>query len=99
VRQAEEISLPASRRATAKPQPTIWSKLMLTHKLPWTTFLLLALGALAQGPLYALQPASDDKPDATAKSAKPRSRTFLFTYGATVSGLMPGQTARIWLPV
>jgi transglutaminase-like putative cysteine protease len=28
-----------------------------------------------------------------------RSRTFQFTYAATVTGLKPGQTARVWLPV
>jgi uncharacterized protein (TIGR03000 family) len=32
-----------------------------------------------------------------AKGAQ--SRTFLFTYGATVTGLKPGQKARLWLPV
>jgi transglutaminase-like putative cysteine protease len=31
--------------------------------------------------------------------APPRSRTFLFTYNATVTGLKPEQAARIWLPV
>jgi hypothetical protein len=29
----------------------------------------------------------------------PKSRDFLFTYEATVMGLKPGETARIWLPV
>jgi transglutaminase-like putative cysteine protease len=28
----------------------------------------------------------------------PRSRTFQFTYAATVTGLKPGQAARIWIP-
>lgn len=31
--------------------------------------------------------------------AEPKSRTFRFTYQATVTGLEPGQTARIWLPI
>jgi transglutaminase-like putative cysteine protease len=31
--------------------------------------------------------------------APPRARTFAFTYAATVTGLKPGQAARIWLPV
>lgn len=31
--------------------------------------------------------------------AKPQARTFRFTYAATVSGLKPGQTARVWVPV
>jgi len=30
---------------------------------------------------------------------EPRSRTFQFTYSATVTGLKPDETARIWLPV
>jgi transglutaminase-like putative cysteine protease len=30
---------------------------------------------------------------------EPQQRTFDFTYSATVTGLKPGQTARVWLPV
>ena len=30
---------------------------------------------------------------------KPKSRTFAFTYAATVTGLKPGEAARVWLPV
>ncbi len=36
---------------------------------------------------------------AAEPDAKPRSRTFEFTYAATVTGLKPGQAARVWLPV
>ncbi len=32
-------------------------------------------------------------------AAGPRSRTFLFTYSTTISGLPPGLTAHVWLPV
>ncbi|MBO0700382.1 MAG: transglutaminase domain-containing protein [Zavarzinella sp.] len=32
-------------------------------------------------------------------AAEPKTRTFRFTYEATVTGLAPGQEARIWLPV
>jgi uncharacterized protein (TIGR03000 family) len=40
------------------------------------------------------------KPNPDDKGARaPRTREFLFTYGATVTGLRPGQTARIWVPV
>jgi transglutaminase-like putative cysteine protease len=35
----------------------------------------------------------------TAAEGGPRTREFLFTYQTTVTGLNPGQTARIWLPV
>jgi uncharacterized protein (TIGR03000 family) len=38
-------------------------------------------------------------PDGLQSGATPRSREFLFTYGATVTGLKPGQAARVWLPV
>jgi uncharacterized protein (TIGR03000 family) len=37
-------------------------------------------------------------PDDKGASA-PRSREFLFTYAATVTGLRPGQAARVWVPV
>jgi transglutaminase-like putative cysteine protease len=30
---------------------------------------------------------------------KPKTRTFLFTYSAKVTGLAPGEAARIWVPV
>jgi transglutaminase-like putative cysteine protease len=33
------------------------------------------------------------------ESGAPKSREFFFTYKATVTGLEPGKTARIWLPV
>jgi transglutaminase-like putative cysteine protease len=36
---------------------------------------------------------------APPENASPRVRTFEFTYAATVTGLEPGQKARIWLPV
>src|SRR5690349_3704358 len=36
---------------------------------------------------------------AAEDSAEPKSRTFEFTYQVTVTGLPPGKTARIWLPV
>jgi transglutaminase-like putative cysteine protease len=36
---------------------------------------------------------------ATAPEKGPPSRSFQFTYSATVKGLAPGQTARVWLPV
>jgi uncharacterized protein (TIGR03000 family) len=32
-------------------------------------------------------------------AAAPRSRDFLFTYAATVTGLKPGQEGRIWVPI
>src|SRR5262249_1796265 len=58
-----------------------------------------------------LLPKADAKKDAEEKNGKkkplpddkgasaPRTREFLFTYGATVTGLRPGQTARVWVPV
>src|SRR5262245_36288682 len=32
-------------------------------------------------------------------AAEPKSRTFKFTYESTITGLKPGQEARVWLPV
>jgi transglutaminase-like putative cysteine protease len=38
-------------------------------------------------------------PSAVAAEDKPRSRTFLFTYSTTLTGLGPAQVVRVWLPV
>jgi transglutaminase-like putative cysteine protease len=51
----------------------------------------IALGMLLLGTV----PARTGERDAAA----PKSREFLFTYAATVTGLKPGELARIWLPV
>jgi uncharacterized protein (TIGR03000 family) len=37
--------------------------------------------------------------DEAAKPAAAKERTFLFTYAGTVTGLTPGEKARVWLPV
>jgi transglutaminase-like putative cysteine protease len=58
------------------------------RSLPWCK-LLAASFALAAVALAG----------AAGPAAKPRARTFDFTYAATVTGLKPGQTARVWLPV
>jgi uncharacterized protein (TIGR03000 family) len=41
----------------------------------------------------------DGKKNPDDEAAAPRSREFLFTYAATVTGLKPGQVARVWVPV
>ncbi|MBV9123383.1 MAG: transglutaminase domain-containing protein [Planctomycetes bacterium] len=64
--------------------PNAWRGKMLTTALVLSFLPLTALAAV-------------DEP--TADKAAPRSRTFLFTYGATVTGMKPGLVARIWLPV
>ena len=46
----------------------------------------------------ARQGGGEDQEGATAEAAAP-SAHFLFTYGATVTGLASGETARVWLPV
>lgn len=46
--------------------------------------------------LNPLTPAAQKQKD---KSAKPKTREFLFTYQATITDLKPGQKARIWLPI
>jgi transglutaminase-like putative cysteine protease len=57
------------------------------------TFLCTVLFLIAP---YAVR-ASDDANDKSLTKA--RSRTFLFSYGATVTDLKPGTKARIWLPL
>lgn len=61
------------------------------------TLLFLSLSAFASPPpvLPVTQPAA--RP-ATRPTVAPR-REFFFTYEATVTGLTPGQVARIWAPV
>lgn len=39
------------------------------------------------------------EPEKKEPEAQAKSRTFLFTYAATVTGLKPEQEARVWLPV
>ena len=36
---------------------------------------------------------------ANAQDAKPKTRTFLFTYGAAINDLAPGKVAEVWLPM
>src|SRR6478672_9074173 len=36
---------------------------------------------------------------ALSAADEPRTRTFKFTYEASVTGLKPGQQARVWVPV
>src|SRR5262245_51311159 len=38
-------------------------------------------------------------PGLEAPAEPPRSRTFQFTYSATVTGVTPGKPVRLWLPV
>jgi uncharacterized protein (TIGR03000 family) len=43
---------------------------------------------------------ADTRPAAPAgETSEPKTRTFDFVYAATVTGLAPGKTARIWLPL
>jgi transglutaminase-like putative cysteine protease len=51
----------------------------------------VGLPALTLAGLAAAEPTKAAQP--------PRTRTFEFTYAGAVSGLNPGQTARVWLPV
>jgi transglutaminase-like putative cysteine protease len=53
--------------------------------------LLIATGTAAVAASPATQPTTRPQPAAR--------REFLFTYEATITGLQPGQVARIWLPV
>ncbi len=40
-----------------------------------------------------------NKPETAAATGDAKSRSFLFTYGATVTGLPAGKVARVWLPL
>jgi transglutaminase-like putative cysteine protease len=53
----------------------------------------LLLAALALCAFWLPAGAADNK------DAKPKSRTFLFTYNATLTDLPAGKVARVWLPV
>ena len=55
------------------------------------TFLLIA-------PLLAVRSADSSAED-KVKASEAKQRTFIFTYSAVVTGLTPGKTARIWIPV
>jgi transglutaminase-like putative cysteine protease len=66
--------------------------------LPALLLLAAAISAVAGAPARLTQPCHACRPD-VEKPADPRSRTFQFTYGAAVTGLKLGQTARVWLPV
>lgn len=45
------------------------------------------------------EPEGKKEPEAKKEEVAVKSRTFQFTYAATISGLKPGQKARVWLPV
>jgi transglutaminase-like putative cysteine protease len=56
-------------------------------------FVTLALGLLTPLTAAAQTPAPEKK------NPVPKSRAFLFTYRATVTGLSAGRVARIWVPI
>jgi transglutaminase-like putative cysteine protease len=55
--------------------------------------------AIALCSLLLPRPANSASEDKTSDASPPKTRTFTFTYSATISGLPPGKTARIWIPV
>src|SRR5438132_8548192 len=59
--------------------------------------ILIAIGLVALCLPAAVNSASEDKP--SDKTTPPKSRALRFTYSATISGLEPEKSARIWLPV
>src|ERR1700687_1415272 len=60
--------------------------------------LLIALAPMIILSLFSFRSAaSEDKASDKALGAK--ARTFEFSYSALVTGLTPGQSARIWIPV
>lgn len=59
---------------------------------PYSLALALATAIIAWGSTEGLR-------GEEVKTTVPKSRHFLFRYGATIEGLKEGQTARVWLPV
>ena len=58
---------------------------------------MIAIGLVGFGLPTAVSSAPEEKP--SAKASPPKTRTFAFSYSATLTGLEPGKTARIWIPV
>src|SRR5438132_14366554 len=58
---------------------------------------MIAIGLVGLGLPTAVSSAPEEKPSAKASPAK--TRTFAFSYSATLTSLDPGKTARIWIPV
>src|SRR5579871_492263 len=61
---------------------------------------ILLLATLMVGLFSTWANAVDETaPDPSKKDAVSKSRSFRFTYGATVTGLPAGKVARIWIPI
>ena len=58
---------------------------------------MIAIGLVGLGLPTAINSAPEEKP--SAKASPPKTRTFAFSYSATLTGLEPGKAARIWIPV
>src|SRR5262249_757088 len=72
-------------------------KLFQSFRVQAIVPLFLLAGTIAPS-LVALDRPKSDEPK-SGKGTNVRSRTFDFTYEATLTDLTPGKTARIWLPV
>src|SRR6266581_4300031 len=57
-----------------------------------------ALTSLIIMPLLAVRSADSNTED-KAKPSAAKQRTFNFTYSAVVTGLAPGKSARLWIPI
>jgi hypothetical protein len=62
-------------------------------------FLLGLLGLVVTTPDWSAARGDENIKKEAIKVVPPKVRTFEFTYAATVTGLMPGQTAKIWVPM
>src|SRR5437660_22847 len=72
---------------------------MMRHSnIGWVALLVLALTLEA---LPRAGRADEAAPAQPSSSGQPplASRTYRFTYAATVKGLAPGKTARVWIPL
>ena len=64
----------------------------MTHRWPVVAVLIVLQASMALA-------ASASSSAAAAQNEPGRQRSFQFSYGATITGLAPGQVARVWLPV
>src|SRR5438552_2986157 len=62
-------------------------------------FRLVAVTAVGLASLCLPKPVNSAPEDKVSDASPAKTRTFTFTYSATVTGLAPGKSARIWIPV
>src|SRR4051812_26545566 len=94
---------PTIREGIARDRRRLWSAIdMLTvrgvqrysHMMLTALRLGLCVELIVLATSFSISAASYD-----ASTDRGQDRTFLFTYATKVTGLKPGQIARVWIPV